>query len=124
VFCPICRDEYRTGFTWCADCENELVVELPEETPDRYDLVTVLEAGGPAVVAIAKSLLDSADIPYVARNETLQDLFGGGRVGTGFNIAMGPVQFQVPRGREEEARALLTEVPRLREVPPADWPDD
>ena len=29
MFCPQCKAEYRQGFTRCADCEVELVVELP-----------------------------------------------------------------------------------------------
>jgi hypothetical protein len=29
MFCPICKAEYRQGFTRCADCEAELVHELP-----------------------------------------------------------------------------------------------
>lgn len=29
MFCPVCRAEYRQGFTRCADCDVELVWELP-----------------------------------------------------------------------------------------------
>jgi len=29
MFCPQCRAEYRPGFTRCADCDLELVYELP-----------------------------------------------------------------------------------------------
>jgi hypothetical protein len=31
MFCPRCRSEYRAGFTQCANCEVELVAELPPE---------------------------------------------------------------------------------------------
>jgi hypothetical protein len=30
MFCPECKAEYREGFTQCADCEVELVAELPK----------------------------------------------------------------------------------------------
>jgi len=30
MFCPECKAEYRQGFTRCADCEVELVAELPQ----------------------------------------------------------------------------------------------
>jgi hypothetical protein len=33
VFCPICKSEYRVGFTKCSDCESDLVDSLPEPIP-------------------------------------------------------------------------------------------
>ena len=32
MFCPECRAEYRPGFTRCADCDLDLVQELPVES--------------------------------------------------------------------------------------------
>jgi hypothetical protein len=29
MFCPVCKAEYREGFTRCADCDVDLVYELP-----------------------------------------------------------------------------------------------
>jgi membrane protease YdiL (CAAX protease family) len=31
MYCPTCRGEFREGFTWCRDCETDLVAVLPEE---------------------------------------------------------------------------------------------
>jgi len=31
MFCPECKAEYRPGFTHCADCDVDLVQELPVE---------------------------------------------------------------------------------------------
>ena len=45
---------------------------------------TVLESSDPALLAVAKSLLEAASIRYFAKGEGIQDLFAGGRLG-GFN---------------------------------------
>jgi hypothetical protein len=41
MFCPGCKAEYRQGFTRCADCEAELVDQLPDETPPTARLESV-----------------------------------------------------------------------------------
>jgi hypothetical protein len=33
MFCPVCRTEYRPGFTRCADCDVDLVAQLPDGDP-------------------------------------------------------------------------------------------
>lgn len=30
MFCPVCRAEYRSGFTRCSDCDVDLVPQLPD----------------------------------------------------------------------------------------------
>lgn len=30
MFCPVCKAEYRRGFTRCSDCDVDLVRELPK----------------------------------------------------------------------------------------------
>jgi hypothetical protein len=111
MFCPMCGDEYRAGFDRCGDCDTALVQERPPPPQPPGDVVTVLETGSQSLVAVARSILDGAGIPYIARNDRLQNLFGWGSIGTGFNVAMGVVRLQVPPEREREARALLTELP-------------
>lgn len=123
MFCPECKLEYREGHERCADCNVPLVESLPPEEegdPAPLDLVTVFEAGDPGVLAMAHSMLDEQNIPYLTLGEGLQDLFGLGRIGTGFNILTGPAQIQVEAGREEEVRALLAQL----EVPPEPLPDE
>lgn len=71
--------------------------------------VTVLETGDQALLAVAKSLLEEAGIHYFAKGEGVQDLFAWGRMGTGFNPFVGPVQLQVAAEDAEEASALLRE---------------
>ena len=113
MFCPQCRLEYREGFTRCSDCDVPLVESLPPEEagdPASLDLVTVFETGEPTLLAMAHSLLDEEGIPYLTQGEGLQDLFGMGRLGTGFSTLVGPVHIQVERKREEEVRALFAKL--------------
>jgi hypothetical protein len=114
MFCPECGTEYAPGVTRCEECGVDLVAEPPPaavDTAEWKDLVTVLVTDDPALVPVARSMLEAEGIPCFARGDGLQDLVGLGRVG-GSNLVFGPVELQVPRGREAEARALLaTEVP-------------
>ena len=108
MFCPKCGDEYRAGFTRCSDCDTDLVEKLPEKRePGSLEMVTVLETGDQTLVAVAKSVLEGAGIPCIARNERLQNLFGWGAIGAGFNAAMGPIRVQVLEEDAEAAKGLL-----------------
>ena len=63
---------------------------------------TILESGDPAVLAVAKSLLDAAEIEYLAKGEGLQNVLPMGSV----------VQLQVAPEDAEDARELLAELNR------------
>ncbi|MBV6479952.1 MAG: hypothetical protein HGGPFJEG_02758 [Ignavibacteria bacterium] len=80
------------------------------EKEDHEKLVTVFETGNEAVVAVVKSILDEAKIRYLAQGEGVQDLFGVGVIGTGFNPITGPVEFKVMPEDEEYARELLKDI--------------
>jgi putative signal transducing protein len=73
---------------------------------DSLGPVTVLETSDQGLIAVAKSLLEEADIPFFAKGEGIQDLIGGGRIGA-FNILAGPIQLQVSADDADEARELL-----------------
>lgn len=111
MYCPECGLEYREGVTTCTDCSVALTSEPPEGPPqpsaEWLDLETVLETGDAAQLAVARSLLEAEGIPCFTRGERLQEFFGLGRLGSGFNLLTGPVQLQVPRERGDEARQLL-----------------
>jgi putative signal transducing protein len=83
-------------------------------THQSDDPVTVLESGDPALIAVAKSLLEEAGIEFFAKGEDIQDLFAGGRVG-GFNPVVGPIQLQVAAEDAEQASALLHDLVAGRE---------
>ena len=74
------------------------------------DFVSVLETGDPGVVALAKSLLDSAGIEFTTKGEALQDVLGLGRFPGGANLVAGPVVFQVRPDDVREASALLRDL--------------
>ena len=84
---------------------------------DDTRLVTVLITGNQAIIAVAKSLLDDADIKYFAKGEGLQNLFGFGTLGTGFNPIIGPIQLQVEEHKADEAKQILA---GLEDVAPED----
>ncbi len=111
MFCPKCGAEYREGFTVCSACNVPLVNELPRQIePGFIKFVTVYETGDPAFIAFAKSILQSEGIKYFIRGEGLQDLFAGGRLGTGFNPVIGPVEIQVDEKDVEKAKDLLSQI--------------
>lgn len=80
------------------------------EKEDHEKLVTVFETGNEAVISVVKSVLDEAQIRYLAQGEGVQDLFGVGVLGTGFNPVTGPVVFKVMPEDEDYARELLKNI--------------
>jgi len=77
---------------------------------DHERLVTVFKTGHEGIVAVVKSILDEAQIQYLAKGEGVQDLFGVGVLGTGFNPITGPVEFRVMPEDAEYAKELLKDV--------------
>ncbi len=111
MYCPQCDAEYKDNVQQCADCKVDLVPKENRTVPrndDDLDLVHVFSTRDPGIVALAKSLLDEAKIPAMVRNESLQDLFGFGRVN--FNPISGDVDFFVNADDREAALELLAEV--------------
>jgi hypothetical protein len=120
--CPSCGGEFRPSISECPDCEVELVPDTEDprvpEPPPAYALVPVLATGNPALLAVAESLLIDAGIAFEKTGEGLQDLFGWGRLGTGFNPVVGPAVLRVHDEDEATARELLAE---LEDCPGQDW---
>lgn len=102
MYCPKCHVEYVPGFTRCADCDVELVEVLPAAKSARRDstddLVTVFTSHDPGLVAIAESLLQSADIRFSVRGALLP-----------YPGAL-PIDLQVLAGDVDEARRILAEL--------------
>jgi len=100
VFCSQCGAEYREEVSQCCECGGALIPALPaREAPEWVDFVTVLLTRDHSELALAKSLLEGAGIPFFARNEEVESL-----------IAAGPVEVQVRPEHEAEARDLLRDL--------------
>jgi len=111
MFCPKCGTKYGNDLNLCPTCNVALVNKSPSETePEFIKFVTVHETGDPAFIAFAKSILQSEGIKYFIQGEGLQDLFAGGRLGTGFNPIIGPVKIQVDEKDLEKAKELLKQI--------------
>src|ERR1700754_4387534 len=80
-----------------ANMADDRFVAHPD--PD-IELVRVFESGDQGLIALAKSLLEADDIDYLVRAEGLQDLFGVGRLATGFSAVVGPAEFLVRKQDE------------------------
>ena len=72
-------------------------------------LEVVIETVDPTEVAIIKSLLEGAGIPFITRGEDQYDAFRGAFRGTVISSQGRPVTFLVPASMAEEARLLLQE---------------
>lgn len=119
MFCPVCGGEYIKGITVCSTCNVALVHEPPiEEPPEFLKLVTVYETGDPALIAFIKSILESEGIRYFMKGEGLQDLFALGRLGPGFNPAVGPVEIQVDEKDVEKANSILSDLEQAESALP------
>ena len=106
--CPTCNVEYQESAVQCSDCEIALVSGPPvEESHPDITLERVYATGDPALISLVKSLLDDAEIEYVAKGDSIQDLFGWGRLGTGLNFVIGPVEFFVASENSATASEIL-----------------
>ena len=117
------RSEYRADITTCPYCETYLVTEAPTAGPPREDglpakprvgddeaMEPVTESTDLTEIAVIKSVLDGAGIPYLAHGEQRFGAFRGAFVsGSIFNPGSRGVIFTVPSRMAEEARALLEE---------------
>lgn len=100
MYCPNCGSEYRDGFVECSDCGVALVAEPPKIPPPReLELENVFESTNPALLAVAKSLLDDAGIEYESRGDSQFAV-----------LPVLPVRIEVDRERAEEAKALLSQL--------------
>ena len=118
------RSEYRDDVMTCPYCGAAMVAHRPEnpfpevegiieKPPVANDEVMepIIEATDLSEVAIIKSILEGAAIPFVPQGENQFSAFRGAFVGGSiFNPRARGVVFTVPARMAEEARALLEEV--------------
>jgi hypothetical protein len=82
------------------------------------ELVTVFRAGRDDLVALAQSMLQSAEIEYAIRGDSIQDIMGWGRFPKGNSVIAGPVEIQVRAEDAEDARAILASLEAEEESAP------
>jgi len=111
MFCPQCKAEYRQGFTHCADCDVDLVWELPKTAievrpeeqpvdPNENPFCSFWKGEDPRVHAELCMVLDEAGIPHhtVFRRDRL------------FNLSNCPAyEVGVPFSQFERAETVIKE---------------
>jgi hypothetical protein len=115
------RSEYRDDVKLCPFCGSALVAARPDEpsrggddgapmpgTVGPEDMVEVASTADLTEVAVVKSVLDAAGIPYlVVGDEPFSAFPGIVAAGSMFGPRLRGAVFTVPRERADEARALL-----------------
>ena len=85
------------GFVECSDCQVPLVAELPPEPKQEFlEYVTVFSSNSPADIAMAKSVLESAEMQFITQGE-----------GSPYPL---PADIQVVMDDEPEAKKLLEDL--------------
>ena len=112
MFCPVCKAEYREGFTRCADCDVALVRDLPQDAlvapepaaspgdPGEDPFCSFWSGDDPRIHAELCELLDKESIPHktVRREDHL------------FRIARyAAFQIGIPFSQFEKAEAAVKE---------------
>lgn len=111
MFCPVCKYEFRRGFTHCNDCDADLVDALPSEQDVDHKLRTPADemaqptllwkgASGGTFSAITTAL-DAAKIPY--NREDLDARLT-------FSSEYSELEIWVPTANFPDAQAVLDEV--------------
>ena len=88
--------------------------------PRQLNFVKFIEAESSTQAIKFRLLLDRAKVPYMVKNENLQNLFGAGAL-TGFNPITGPIEFHVPEHMLSAAKEAMAE---LFDINYDDVPDD
>jgi len=103
MFCPKCKAEYREGFSRCADCDIDLVLEIspePEPSVEYFDFIKIITFSSRHEAELAKSLLSVNGINAVV----FGDDYGGIQPALSFSTG---VQLMVKEEDVEEATGIL-----------------
>ena len=112
MYCPRCGSEYRDGYVRCEDCDLDLVAAEPDPRlgHEAAESALLVETTDLSLIAVLKSLLAGAEIPFTLRGEGLMNLFPSEALSPRIDPRKGDgVQILVPAHRVDEARELLRE---------------
>lgn len=96
MFCPVCKAEYRTGFTHCSDCDVDLVEALPVDQASS-DLALAWRGSDPVSFSAALAALRDADIPSYQLSDHDQLVWG---------LAIPRPRYGILVGKQDLQRAL------------------
>ncbi len=92
---------------------------------DDIQLVSVFESGDPLELEVLKAMLESEGISSSIHGSRVPDLFGWGRIGTGYNIAIGAARLVVDKSDFDSAVALIRKKhldrPTAIDIPEEEW---
>lgn len=78
MFCPQCKAEYRAGFTRCADCDVDLVHELPAAEEPAHAPQEIVWSGDSQQDCVAMcEWFREREIPYTV-NQRRKQIWAGG----------------------------------------------
>jgi hypothetical protein len=107
MICPDCGGEFRGGILQCPDCDVPLIAPPPAAERHHPAAVELVRTANVPLLAVLKSLLESAAIPYAIQGEEalrLVTVLPSSHDGT--PEAFG-VRLTVPEDRYAEAVELL-----------------
>ena len=78
MFCPVCKAEYRDGYTKCSDCNVDLVDKLPVkpvcEADTNIKFVKLLQTNDITDIVQIKSILDSEGVHYYIKGDLMRSI--------------------------------------------------
>jgi hypothetical protein len=119
MFCPVCKSEYRDGFTKCSDCGAALVNRLPEQSPARGETdsgaTELLWSGDSSLTAsIVGEFLEAEKIPFDDEEVEFGKLRHRGP--SVFKIWIRPIDHIAAKQSLNEALCYIEQQDRLEEA--------
>jgi len=109
MFCPVCKAEYREGFTHCPDCGADLVAALEAGTrPPDDPLEIVWRGSDPVAVSRVQDVLGDAGLEFQVKST--HDHYA-------FDLGMPRPFYEVFVRQSDYEKALLLVAPILDTLP-------
>ena len=103
MFCPVCKAEYRKGFTRCSDCAAELVSSLKQEDITDKPPELVWRGSDPVAFSRVIAVLRAAGVPHHVNSDQDHLVFR-------FAIPRPRYQVRVPHSCWEVAQELVAPI--------------